>query len=394
MSLPKVKVISQNFGLGQSVQTDDGVVGFLLQGVAAASLAVLTPKLITTLQAAVDLGIDEDYDTDNSVEVYSAIKEFYDEAKSGAKYYFMIVPQAVDVETMLDKTEANYAVKLLNFAQGKIRLLGIVRNPAGGYEPNTAANNIDLDIINALTTGQALAQEYYDKFMPFRIALPAHAYAGDAGALVDLKTFDKNKCGIVIGGTASGRNAVSLFLGRLASVPVQRNAGRVKSGSLAITEVYIGTETYIEAQDDVEVIHDKGFVTLRQHIGKAGYYFTDNPTATAATDDFDSFTNGRVDDKAAYITNQIFVNEILDEVAINATTGQIETAKAKYYQAIILDAINTAMTANNEISGVNVLVDPAQNVLATEKICVEIRVVPVGYAKEFLIKLGFNNPSS
>lgn len=393
MSLPKVTIEIQNGGLGQTTQTDDGVIGLVLQGVAAAELELLTPVLITTLQGAVDLGIDEAYDTTNSVKVYSQLKEFYDEAGEGAKLYIMLVQQAIDVETILDKTELDYAVKLLNYAQGKIRILGVVRNPAGGYTPDTETHEIDVDIVNALTTGQALGEEYEAKFEPFRIVIPAYAYTGEAGNLVDLKTFDKNRCAIVLGGVQSAVNAVGLLCGRLASDPVQRNAGRVKSGSLAITEAFIGTETYAEAQDDIESIHDKGFITLQQYPRKAGFYFTDDPTATADTDDYNTISRGRVIDKAIILAYDTYINEIKDEVLIDPATGRIQTVQAKAYQALIENAINTAMTANQEISGVSAFVDPAQNVLSTGQICVELRIVPVGYAKQIIINLGFENPA-
>lgn len=393
MALPKVTIEIQNGGLGQTTQTNDGIVGLLLQGPAADELEVLTPVLITSLQGAADLGIDADYDTDNTVNVYRQLKEFYDEAGEGAQLYIMLINNAIDIETMLDVAEADYAVKLLDYAQGKIRILGVVRNPAAEYEPVTDTHEIDADVIAALTTGHALAEAYQNEFNPFRIILPGYAYTGDAGGLVDLKTFDKNRCAIIIGGSQADVNAVGLLCGRLASDPVQRNAGRVKSGSLNITEAFIGAEAYIDAQGDVEPIHDKGFISLQQYPRKAGFYFTDDPTATADTDDYNTISRGRVIDKAIILAYDTYINEIKDEVLIDPATGRIQTVQAKAYQALIENAINTAMTANQEISGVTAFVDPAQNVLATGEICVELRIVPVGYAKQIIVKLGFSNPA-
>lgn len=395
MALPNVSIQIQNGGLPGVIPTDDALMGMILQGPAPSGLQLLTPKLISTLEEAEAVGITSAYDTDNTVDAWRNIKQFYDEAGNGAQIWIMFIAQAVDLETMMDKTEADYAVKLLDAAGGKIRVLGAVRNPAGGYTPDVTANHIDIDVVAALTTAQALAEEYAAAYKPLRVVLPAYAYDGNNGSLVDLKTQDKNRVAVLLGDTESGAGAaVGLLLGRLAAIPVQRNVGRVKSGSLPITEVYFGSSAFASVSSTVASIHDKGFITFRQYVGKAGYYFTDDPTATAATDDYRTLSNGRVIDKAIVIAYATFVNEILDEVLIDPNTGRIERAKAKYYQAIIENAVNVAMTAEGEISGFRAIVDPAQDVLTTGQICVEARIVPVGYAKEIIVKLGFENPAT
>jgi len=396
MALPNIDIKIGNGALGLTIPTNDALAGMILQGPAAASLTVGTPKLLTSLQDAVDIGIDEDYDTDNSVNAYKALKEFYAEAGTGAQLWIMIISQAVDMETAMDKAETDYAVKLLDAANGGIRMLTIVRDPAGGYSP-TVTDAIDADVTAAITTAQALAVEYRDQYKPLRVILPVYAYTGTAADLADLKTRSDNRVAVMIGDSASGSTAgVGILLGRLASYgnQVQRNAGRVKNGALPITAGYIGSETVEDAGGDVTVIHDKGYITLRRHVGKAGYFFTDDPTATAATDDYSSLANGRVIDKAIFLSYITYLEELLDEILIDPDTGQISTAQAKYLQQLATTAIDNAMTAIGNISGVTVEVDPSQNVLSTGKVCIKLRIVPVGYAREIEIELGFNNPAN
>jgi len=396
MALPGVSIQLQNGALGQVAQTDDAVVGMLLQGPAITSgLQLLTPTLLTSLEDATTLLVTAAYDTTNTVRVYKHIKEFYDEAGTGAKLWIMLVSQAVSMEDMVDKAEANYAVKLLDAAGGTIRVLGVTRSPAGGYTPDITANQVDLDVITAIDFAQALGNEYTGKFAPVRILLEARAYTGTSGSLPNLKLRDDNRVALLLGDTVTGGNgAVGLLLGRLAAIPVQRNPGRVKDGSLTFAAAYIGSQTPEVAAGAVTTIHDKGWITIRNYPRKAGYFFTDDSTSTASTDDYNSLARGRVIDKAITLAYDTFVNEILDEVEIDPTTGRIAVDKAKYYQAIIANTIDTAMTANGEISSVSTLVDPAQNVLSTGKICVELRIVPLGYARFILVKLGFNNPAN
>ncbi len=387
MALPNVDIVLTTGALGQTEAGADGVVGIVFNGVAATGLALATAKQGFSLADFEAVGINAAYDTTNSVEVWRQIKEFYDEALTGAELWVMLVSQATNMQSILDKTTTN-AKSLLAAAGGRIRLLGVGRNPAGGYTPSTSANQIDLDVINALTTGQALADEQQAAFAPVRIIVEGYAYTGTSGTLANLKALTKPNMAVLIGDTKTGaRAAIGLLLGRLAKVPVQRNPGRVKDGALAITTAFIGATAFAAAESTVGAIHDKGFITLRRFVGKAGYYFTDDPTATAATDDYNSVARGRIVDKAIRLAYATFVEEILDEVQINPTNGQIATVKAKYYEAIIERAVLTAMA--DEISGFAATVDPLQDVLATGKICVEARIVPVGYAKTIQIKLGF-----
>lgn len=394
MALPRINITIGNGALGLTVPTNDALAGMILQGPAAASLAVGVPKLLTSLQDAVDVGIDADYDTDNSVKAYKAIREFYEGAGTGANLWIIIISQAVSMATAMDVSQTEYAVKLLDAASGGIRMLTIVRNPAVGYTPTVAAG-VDTDLPSAITKAQALATLYKNQYKPLRVILPVYAYTGVAADLADYRARTDDRVAVCIGDSISGTTAgVGILLGRLASQPVQRNPGRVKTGALPITQGYIGTETVEAAGNDPATIHDKGYISLRQHVGKAGYYFTDDPTCTAATDDYGQLANGRVIDKAIFLAYTTYVNELLDEILIDPATGKISTVQAKYLQQICQSTIDNTMTAAGEISGVTVEVDPAQNVLSTGKICVKLRIVPVGYARVIEIELGFSNPAN
>lgn len=391
MALPAVNIFLENGLLGLVAPGEDGVVGIVFNGVAAGSLALGVSKQGFGLDEFEAVGINAAYDTTNSVKVWRQIKEFYDSAGDGAELWVMLVSQATNITTILDKTQA-FAKKLLDDSAGRIKLLGVGRNPAGGYSPSTVANQIDLDVINALVTGQALADDMQAAFRPVSIVIEAYAFTGTTSGLADLKTQTKKNMSVLLGNSESGaRSAIGLFLGRLVKIPVQRNPGRVKDLSLPIIAAFLGSATLESNEGAATAIHDKGFITLRKYTGRAGYYFSDDPTAVPATDDYSSLARVRVVNKAIRIAYSTYVNEILDEVEIDPTTGLLSAAKAKYYQSIIERAVLTAMSG--EVSGFNAYVDPAQNVLSTNKICIEARIVPFGYAKTIEVRLGFSNPS-
>lgn len=375
------------------IPTDDALSGMILQGPAPAALPLSSPTLLTSLRDAEDLGITPEYDADNGLTAHKAVREFYAEAGQGSRLWIMVISQAVDMATALDLNESNYAMQLLDAADG-IRMLTVVRDPADAYAP-TITDGLDEDVTAAITAAQLLAEAYTEDYKPLRVILPGYGYDGNAGGLTDLKQREDNRVAIFIGDTTPGAHAaVGMLMGRLASVPVMRNPGRVKSGSLPIDEAYIGTETVEIAAGDVGVIHDKGFITLRKHIGRAGYYITDDPTATLANDDYSSLARGRVIDKAIVLAHAVYLTELLDELRVDPNTGRIEAAQAKYLQQRIESAIDQSMTANNEIVAVAAEVDPLQNVLATNKFKVRLRIIPFSYAREIDVDLGFTNPAN
>lgn len=387
----------KNGGIGQLGVSQDNLFGLILQSaVAPSGLALLTPVQITSLQDAVDLGITAAFDSANTVKVYKVLKEFYDEAVSGTPLWIMITAQTVTLANIFDKTEANYAVKLLNAAAGKIRILSAVRSFAGGYSPNTTDNKVDLDVITAMTNAQALVEEYRAKYQPLACIVPGHHYTDEESGLVDISARSNKWVTGLIGDTASGTGcAIGLLLGRLAKIPVDRQPGRVKDGALVATDIYLNTTkiNLAESNGAGRTIETKGWMTFTNYVNKAGYFFTNDWTAVARTDDFDRLSRVRIIQKAERIVYDVYLNEILDDVKLDPVTGYMSTNAAKYYQNIIQSALDLALTGEEEISGLTVQIDPTQNVLSTGLICIDVRLVPDAYANSFKINLGFDNPA-
>jgi len=300
------------------------------------------------------------------------------------------------VNMIADKTNANGAIKLLNFAAGKIKVLGILTDDTAVYTGGTGlsqTHSINDDVYTAASNMQLLAAQFFAQETPFRAVIGGTSYNGTATGLTDGTTMSNNRVAILIGDTVSGNGAaVGLLLGRLAVIPVQRKISRVKTGALTNTTAYIGT-VLAEQYTDTSVLNDKAFITFRTFPNKSGYYFTGDPTRTATTDDFDTVARGRVIDKAHILAYAVYVNEVDDEVPVNAD-GTLNAGYCKYLEQQIINQINLLMTANNEISAVDAFVDPAQNVLATNTVNVVLKITPVGYSTEINVTLGFKNPAN
>lgn len=395
--LPGVSISIENGNLGRTPTTADGVAGLILVGVGKPNLPLYTPKQIFALKEAEVLGITQANDAADKVDTWQQIKEFYDEAGSGAELWIMIVSTTKTMTETLDPaTSNNGARKLLDAAEGKIRLLGVGRfiHPSITYN-QTTNGGIDADSLTALQKAHALSVEYTKEFKPFFTFVDARNFNGVASDLIDLRTYTYSKSGLVLSTTVAGKKsaAVGLALGRWAKLPVQRNGARVKDGGLNIIGGFLTNGNTVESQESaIKVAYDKGYICFRKYVGKSGYYFVDDPTATGLNDDFLSIANNRVINKAITLIYSTYVEEINDEVEINPD-GKLSANHVAYLRQIMTNALQLQMVSAFECSDASVFIDPNQNVLSTDRIEVQVRLTPVGYKKQIIISLGFNNPS-
>lgn len=366
----------------------------VLSGVAVeGKIGLADPKVIYSLADAQALGIEEQGD---NAAAYRHIREFYQGYRyiSGsevAELYIMLVANTMTLSEMGDITEPSGAMKLIDYAGGRVRLLGLGRTPDAEYEP-VVTDGIDADCLTALQKAHDLANTYATSQMPLRVLIEARSYANASiGNLKDLHEFSYNRAGLVLMGTSSdGSSSIGLVLGIAAALPVQRSIARVKNGLLPITQAYIG-DTAAELVTGVGTIHDKGYICVRQFPNRSGYFLTDDPMATASSDDYAFLARGRVIDKAHRIAYNTYVEEIGDDVEIDPSNGQLTEGYVAYLTQRITNNITLGMAS--EISGLSVHIDPNQNILATNKVVVTLKVIPVGYNKEIQVQLGFENPA-
>lgn len=391
---PKVDIQLQNGQLGQTAGTADGVAGLIGTGVeVVGKIGINEPKQIFGVKDAEALGLSALVNP----EMYAQIVDFYAQAGEGSELWILLQAETTLMAATMDIAN-DMAKKLLDAAGGKIRILAITRRADVAYEP-VYADGIDPDVINSIAKAQELAVAYATAYKPLRVIIGGRDYQGVIADLADLTERDDNRVAVLLGGKGedSLEACVGLALGRLAAIPVQRKLARVKDGDLGITEAFLSDgETTIDSlsEAELEAIHDKGYIVMRKYYGRNGYFFTDDPTATAATDDYNTISRGRVIDKAISLAYTTFVNELQDDVELDPDTGRLEAGVIKSYQASVKRSIEQNMLANGEISSVTVVVDPLQDVLATNKVEVTVNILPKGYSSTIVVKLGFTNPAN
>ena len=132
-------------------------------------------------------------------------------------------------------------------------------------------------------------------------------------------------------------------------------------------------------------------------MGKSGYYWSDDRLATAASDDYATIARRRTIDKAYRIAYKTLVDEVGAEVSLNAE-GKLSAPHCKGVETSVESAIVNSMTSEGNLGndpddpsdlGVQCYIDPDQNILATSRYEMSLKVKPYGYSKYINVKLGF-----
>ena len=392
--LPRVKITFENGALGGVAPSEDGVCGLVAYATAVSTTFSLNhPCLITKLAGLEALGITSSA-TGVNAQLYKTVKEFYSEAPDGTKLWLMGVASSTSIANLTDK--ANRLIEpLLLASRGAINILMLKLSSAA--EP-TMSGSIDGVVLTAVTNLQALSDDWTEShYAPFLCLVEALSYNGTAASLPDLTSRSDNRVAVVLGDSVSGSTgaAVGLVAGRLAAEPVQRSLGRVRSGAIAAETMYIGT---LQAElGDPDVAHDLGYIVPRTFVGKSGYFWNDDRLATTESDDYAFITRRRTIDKAYRIAYKTLVEEIGENVPID-TEGKLAAYHCKGLETSVESAIVNSMTSEGNLGndpddasdlGVQCYIDTDQNILATSRIEIGLRVKPYGYSKYINVKLGF-----
>lgn len=394
--LPRVKIYYENGSIGATTPMDDGTCGLIASGVAVSGKFELQRAyLITKLSDLQALGITDDA-SDPNANIYIAVKEFYYEAPDGTKLWLMGVTNTVTYNDMLDKTKS-YATNLIQEANGTINFLFTSKVFPNGYTP-TMLNGLDSTVASAMINAQQLAEWATDSlYAPLFVILEGLYYSGTPTDLANLSEHNYNRVGVVIGSTQAGSvgSSTGLLAGRLAAIPVQRSITRVKSGPIKAEKLYIGNS--LAELGNPDLINDAGYICPRTFVGMAGYYWANDHLATADTDDYKLIQRRRVIDKAYRIAYKTLSKELGDEIPVT-NQGYIPAPIVKSIQNRVETAIENQMTAYGNLgvdpddpkdTGVTCYIDHTQNVLATSRLIVQLRVKPFGYPKYIDVYLGF-----
>lgn len=386
MSLPNVTIVVNRSGLGLVDYTDDGIMGLIVSGAAVVDkLEVGKAYAIYGLADAETIGIEE---SGVNAAAHKQIKEFYDEAGNGVKLWILVSDKTLMSLNATGTT--NNLRSLIEAAKGEISVVGICR---GKTQSEVVVDGLNEDVWSAMGAVQILADEYQGLIMPFSAVIDGIGFSGDASSTLDLTTKTQHRCSVILSASNSDEVAsVGQFLGREASIPVQRKPSRIKDGSLTNEKAYLTDGVSIDGRvGSLNTLHDRGYIVYRTLVGKSGFFYSGDPTATAATDDLNTIARNRVIDKVLKIAYNTYSEELDDDVPVTET-GTLQPAVCGYLQEKINKQVNGNMV--DEISRFNSYVNPNQNILSGAPVEIQLSIVPKGYLSPIKVIIGFSNPYS
>ena len=410
MATPNLKIIKTDGNLGRQATTNDMVTGVVMNAVATPDMVLGEVYPITSLRAAEELGLSDQYDNDNGVLVYHRIKRLFIHNPS-IRVYFLPVAQDVTLLQMATK-ESEYLAKLLRGRNGEIVQAFIARNPDDDYVP-TIEDGLNDEVMTAVYAAQDLAEYEFEKGRPVDLFVEGRNFTGTAAAVTDLKDLvtDCPDVSVVImaDNDISISNplfakyaAVEDYVGLVSKAAVSQNPGElIEDFNLTKPDrgVFVNPglssgnhiNTYTDA--DLEILNEKGFVYAVNQ-GVPGCHIMDSNTCADETSDYSKLEANRSIKKAVKLIREKLLPRVKGRVYVDPNTGKIAPADIKELEAITETAMDPMVSARDVSgrAGVDAYIDPDQNVLSTSKLEVEFTFVPVAIGREITLRIGFNNP--
>jgi hypothetical protein len=380
MYLPKVSLLYSNKNLLAAIAVIDGIAGII--GTVNTVALNGVPKKVVSLADAEAQGFTQALEP----VFHKHLSEFYDQVGGEQELWLMGVDAAKTMAEMVDADDLTAALKLIKAANGAIRLLGVFRTPAVGYDGG--ADFFDADVEDALTASKAFCEARLGELTPLRILVAGRIEDEASNIKLDMKTLDNGFAGVVLGDTVSGKNAaIGVALGRAVKYAAHIKLGKVANGPLNVKDIFIGTKKLSEVSD-LDGLHGLSVISFMQHPNKAGFYF--GIDRMASSDDFRLLAYGRVIDKAAVIAAAVYVEELESEVDVDAD-GRINETDIEHLKGRIESQIRASMS--EQISNAEIFIDPKQDIITTGTLKVKVKVTPKGYTSSIEVELGLKSPT-
>ena len=376
MGFPGAKITVSNGNLLREITALDAVPCLVATVKEVDNINALRP--IYNLQDAEQKG----YGKDKEPFMWGLIKEYYQEL--GGKQLLYIYGTKADktMESVLDVTSADGLQNALRQSNGAINMVAVARSPEAAY--NAGTDFLDTDVANAVAKAKILAETQQSKNMPLRIFIEGRVANEEATNNYKPKEQANGYAAVVLGGTTKGNGsaAVSLALARAVKYPAHVKLGSGQNGALTAENIYIGSKP-IEKINEMETLHDAGFLTFHHRTGVAGYFFgVDN---MCSDDDFRILVHGRVIDKAQRIASIAFQPFVENFVTLKSN-GSINDSEASYIENVIESSLWAGL--RGQVSDIAVEVDRSVNLANTSNLPVDIKVLPLGYLTWINIRLG------
>ena len=398
----------RNGNVSRAQLNTDGVTGIVMNGGAAAPVGIAfgVIAVVYTLKDVEALGINATYDTTNTVLAYHHLKAHF--LRVGrCETYIMLVAQSVTLTQMADNT-LNYGAKMLREQNGKIKLLGLIRNPAAGYVA-TILNGMDADSYAAIAKAQQLVDsEFAAKRLLHCVFVEIRSLATNAGTVSDLRTQTaRNVTGVILQDMDTAAlnalfnkyAAVGDVIGLAALAVVSQNIGeRTDPFQLKIAAENKFLKCGISSGQNIVdanlvTLHDKGYCFGESIMDFDGFYLNDFPVSIALTDDYPYGYINRVALKILQVVRKKMLPIVSNNKLQTDNAGLLTQPFRKYLEGIAVKEMQTKLENVGDITlkSSGAYINPATNVRTTNGAFeVELSFTDVTLGKVITVSVGLN----
>lgn len=311
--------------------------------------------------------------------------------------YFRIQPKGQLYVGLYEEESSPYTFSAIttmqNFAMGEIKQISV-------FEKNVAFAAAQCAAL------QAIANANEAVYKPLQIILNAEISAtGSVASLVDLSTQTAPNVSVVIAqdGAAAGYKiykatgksvgSCGAMLGAVSLALVSESIAWVSKFNMALgteldTIAFSNGQLYSALADSqFESLNNYSYVFLRKLTGIAGSYWSDSKTTVTPTSDYSTIENNRTYQKITRVVRANMLPALSSPLKVNAD-GTLTAATIGYFETLANNPL-VQMEADGELSAHKIIINPAQDVLATSTLELTLQNVPLGVARIIKINVGF-----
>jgi hypothetical protein len=368
MALPNISTVFTDGNLGRVTLGNDAITGLVFYGTKPAEYGTDDQKQLFSIAEAENLGITVD---SYPVEHYQISETF---RVANASIPLVVRFQALPGSGGYTFTEME---TMQNEADGELRVIGVFISDADVSSPLVSLLQAQADVLKAQNT-------------PAFFVLAANV--PDYSALPSFAAADYKDVAVVISGSGNGTGydlylnegysvcALGALLGSFAKLPVSEGVQYVaKFSQLAGSEldtVIFGDGTPLKSltRTALSVVTDKHYIILMKHSGTPGTYWGIGYSCQGSGD-YSEVRLSRTAHKAQREVTKALTPKI--GAPIKLTDGKIDESTASTFESIAKRPLQLMQNAN-EISAHRVFINRNQDVLGTDKLAVQISIVPYG----------------
>lgn len=311
--------------------------------------------------------------------------------------YFRIQPKGQLYVGLYEEESSTYVFNpittMQNFAQGEIKQISV-------FEKNVAFSAAQCAALQAIATANETV------YKPLQIILNAEiSGTASVASLVDLSTQTAPNVSVVIAqdGAAAGYKiykatgksvgSCGAMLGAVSLALVSESIAWVSKFNMALgteldTIAFSNGQLYTALADSqFESLNNYAYVFLRKLTGIAGSYWSDSKTTVTPTSDYSTIENNRTYQKITRVVRANMLPALSSPLKVNAD-GTLTAATIGYFETLANNPL-VQMEADGELSAHKIIINPAQDVLATSTLELTLQNVPLGVARIIKINVGF-----